>query len=410
MRTKTFLFALMILFLSSILLSLEKNTYTLQELIDIGLKSSPEIMTRKFQTNSLYESYLSSKRLSNPELEYSTGDAESYDGDIQRITRNLSVRQVIENPFKRHFRIQVNKKSWEASAFNFEYLKLEIASEIKEIFYEILFLKKNLELAHKKKSSIEKIYHLIQKRAELGEVKDLEALKLSVEMLKAENERNEIQTELKLAKSSLNAFMGNSLPQNFSVNGDLKYTPLDIHEKALIEENLSYHPLIKEKKTLVEQAQNSISFARWQRFPDFNLAAFSQKMLHGTNQGIGITLDIPLWDFKSKEILEAQNQALSQRQDLKALQIELSKQIKSKINRLRLSEQTLRLFEDALLKQAQESMRISELSYHHGEISLIEFLDTQRTYFSILRDHQESLLKWNLDKVALERVIGEELK
>lgn len=410
MKKNCFIYGLIFLSCMITAYSTEKSTFTLQELVEIGLKSNPEITARKFETKALREAYLASKRLSNPDFEYTLGDGESYDGDIQRTTQNISVQQPLENPFKRHFRLQINKKSWEAAEINFEYLKLEITSEIKEIFYEILFLKENEELSIKKMSSIEKIYKLIKKRAELGEVKELEALKLSVELLRAQNELNEIKTELKLTKDRLNKFLGNSLSPDFRIIGDLNYVPLGINEDSILNEKLSNHPLIKEKQVLYEQAQNNISYVKWQRFPDFNLAAFSQNMLHGTNQGIGISFDIPLWNLKSREVSEAENLALSQSQELKALQMELSNQVKTKIDRLRLSEQSILLFEEALLKQAQESMRISDLSYHHGEISLIEFLDTQRTYYSILKDFQESLLRWNLDKIALERAVGEELK
>ena len=388
----------------------EKESFTLQELIDTGLKLNPEVAETRFKVESLHEAYLASKRLSNPEFEYTTGDAESYEGNIQRTTQNFSIRQPIENPIKRHFRLQMHKESWEAAELDYEYLKLETAAKIKEIFYEILFLKENAELSSQKKESIQKIHHLVQKRAELGEVKELEALKLSVEMLRAQNEWNEIKTELNLAKDRLNKFLGDSLPQDFEVRGELRYFPLTENEEYFLNKKLNSHPLIKQKKTLVEKAQNNISYVKWQRIPDFSLAAFSQKMLHGTNQGIGISFDIPLWDFKSREILEAENEALSRRQELRGLEIELASQIKSKINRLKLSGETIKLFEEALLKQARESLRISRLSYSHGEISLIEFLDTQRTYYSILSDYQESLLKWNLDKVSLERALGEELK
>lgn len=410
MKKISFIFIFIFLAFVSNVYPKEENTFTIQELIEIGMKSNPEIMAKKMKTESLYEAYLASKRLANPEIEYTTGDAESYDGNIQRVTRNLSLQQSLENPFKRHYRLQINKKTWDAAKLNTQYLKLDITTEIKKIFYEILFFKENLELSIKKKDSIQKIHQLVQKQAELGEVKHLEALKLSVEMLKAQNDLNEVQTELKLSKARLNTLLGNSLPQDFKVRGELRYVPLTFSTETILEEKLSHHPLIKEKQALVEQARNNINYVRWQRFPDFNLAAFSQKMLHGTNQGIGISLDIPLWDFKSKEVLEAENLARSQSQELQALHMELFNQVQSKLSRLDLSEQTIRLFEEALLKQAQESMRISEVSYHHGEISLIEFLDTQRTYFSLLKDYQESLLRWNLDKAALEKVMGGELK
>ena len=76
----------------------------------------------------------------------------------------------------------------------------------------------------------------------------------------------------------------------------------------------------------------------------------------------------------------------------------------------KVSEETLKIFHEGLLKQASESLKISEVSYKQGEISLIDYLDSQRTYHSILKDYQESLYAWNADKSALEKIIGEKLK
>jgi len=90
--------------------------------------------------------------------------------------------------------------------------------------------------------------------------------------------------------------------------------------------------------------------------------------------------------------------------------MELTTETKTKINQLRLSARALKLFTTGLLKQAEESLKIAEVSYTHGEISLIDFLDSQRTYFSIMTDYQDSLFAWNADRAALERAIGEELQ
>jgi outer membrane protein TolC len=58
-------------------------------------------------------------------------------------------------------------------------------------------------LAQKNLDSIQKIHRLIEKRAKLGEIKELEAIKLYVESLQAQRELNKIQTDLVLAKENL---------------------------------------------------------------------------------------------------------------------------------------------------------------------------------------------------------------
>lgn len=244
----------------------------------------------------------------------------------------------------------------------------------------------------------------------MGEVKELEAIKLYVETLKAQNELNKIQTELKLAKENLNKFLGYSLPPDFSVLGELDQRPLAIAEKTLLDKTLLSHPLVKKKEKDLEYAKSNLSYVKWQRFPDFTLSGFINNELDGKNKGIGISLDIPLWNFKSKEIAEAENLRLKQSEELRALKMEITTEVKVKLNQLRLSEQSINIFHTGLLKQAEESLKISEVSYKQGEISLIDYLDSQRTYYSILKDYQESLFAWNADKAALEKATGGDIK
>ena len=282
--------------------------------------------------------------------------------------------------------------------------------EIKKLFYKGLLLHDIENLAQKNLNSLRETYQLIKKRVKLGETKELEAIKLHVETLKAQNELNKIKTELKLARENLNKFLGNMLPPDFSIIGKLDFIPLFIEEESLLNKALLSHPLIKEKETELEFARNSLSFVKWQRLPDFTLSGFIHNELDGKNKGIGISLDIPLWNFKGKEIAEAQSLLQKQNEELKALRMELRTEIRAKLYTLRLTEQTLKLFHEGLLKQAEESLKISDVSYKQGEISLIEFLDSQRTYFSILKDYQDSLYSWKTDKASLEKAIGEELK
>ena len=258
--------------------------------------------------------------------------------------------------------------------------------------------------------SLREICELIRKKAEVGEVKELEVIKLNVEILKAENELKKILSEKEILKSNLNKYLGNSLPPDFKIKGELRYFPLKIEEKILFKKALSIHPLIKKKEIEVERAENILNYTKWQRIPDPTIKGFISREMEGENRGIAFSFEIPLWNFKTKEIAEAKNLALKVREELKALKLEFSVEIKSKLNKLKLAEKTIELFTKGLLKQAEESMKISEVSYREGEISLIEYLDSRRTYYSIVKDFYEALYDWNLAKASLEKSIGEEIK
>ena len=387
-----------------------EKEFTLDELIAVGLKNSPHLSAQKMSMDAQKYSYEASRRLMNPELEYSRGKAESYDGLIDRNTEGLAITQPIENPFKRHYRIQVQKNLWQAAEYVYQRSRIEHIFNIKSQFYKILFYSQFKELSRKNLQAIDEILHLIQKRAALGEVKELEAIKLNVESLRAKNELNQAITWEELAKENLNKLLGNTLPINFKVAGSLNFFSINFDEKELIQRAKISQPLLKQKEKELEQAQNTISYLKWHRLPDFKLTGFKERELDGENLGIGISLDIPLWNFRSKEIGEAENLAHQQAQELKALEMDLTTDIKSWVRQLLLSQQTLELFSSGLLTQAEVSLRIADVSYREGEISLIDYLDSQRTYYSIMKDHQEALFNWNMDKAALEKVVGEKIQ
>ncbi|MQY56730.1 hypothetical protein GH140_00825, partial [bacterium] len=215
--------------------------------------------------------FQASKRLTNPELAYQTGKGELYDTPGKRNTDSLSLSQYLENPFKRHYRVQMFENEWQASEHFYHFSKIEITFEIKRLFYKVLLLKNKEELSRKNLDSLEETYQLIVKRVELGETRELEAIKLHVETLKAQNELNKIRTELSLAKENLNKFLGNSLPADFSILGKLGYRPLPIDEQSLLEKALLSHPLIKGKERDLEFAESQLRYVKWQRLPDFEL-------------------------------------------------------------------------------------------------------------------------------------------
>jgi len=401
---------LLILFLSILSFSQEKTEFTLEDIILIGLEKNPGIAARQSQVQANQQAFLAAKRLFNPEFELQTGRGESYDGLETRNTSGFAISQPIENPLKRHHRLLMYENIWKASESLSDYSKLELIFEIKNLFFRILFFNNIEELAQKNFDSIAEIQNLIEKRALFGEVKELEAIKLRVETLKAQNELNKIQNELGLVKESLNSLLNNSLPSNFSVFGLLEYKPFSEDEESLITKTQLSFPLIKQKEYEVKAAQNNLSRLKWKKLPDFRLTGFSNKELDGTNKGFGLSLDIPLWNLDMKDIAEANFLVRQHEAELRALLLEISTEVKSKLSKLHLSEQTLKLFHTGLLKQAEESLKISEVSYTEGEISLMDYLDSQRTFFSIMFDYQNSLFTWNMDKAALEKTIGEDIK
>ena len=106
MKNYFFIPHLFMLLCPLLIFSGEKSTFTLDEILKIGLEHNPWLSARKSEALAKQEAYNASKRLFNPELELHAGRGKFYEGTETQTTQGIAVTQPVENPFKRYYRIQ----------------------------------------------------------------------------------------------------------------------------------------------------------------------------------------------------------------------------------------------------------------------------------------------------------------
>jgi cobalt-zinc-cadmium efflux system outer membrane protein len=179
---------------------------------------------------------------------------------------------------------------------------------------------------------------------------------------------------------------------------------MNLQERMLLE-----HPRIALAEAELERARSKLSYARSGLLPDPMLSGFVAEELDGRNRGLGVSLEVPLWNLAGREIAEGRNTVLMEERALEAIRLDQAIEVSIRLSELRITEASLQLFHEGLLEQAEQSLRISEVSYNQGEISLLDYLDAQRIYYSVLKDYEDTLYAWHLNRAALKRAIGGDL-
>jgi len=385
-----------------------QQSYSVDDLVTLGLESNPRLLAQTSQAEAGRAAWQASRRLFNPSLDLEFGSAESYDSLTKRNVSGISVSQLIENPVKRSHRISMAESEWMGADQTRRAIELEVVFEIREHAFLILLLEAREELARKSLSSLEEAYGLIATQVRLGETRELEGIRLDVEVRMARYQLNTIVTEKRYAAGHLNALLGNTLPEGFTVAGELTWEPLSIGNRAV--EALQSHPLIGRSESDLAYARSQLGLARSLIIPDPAISGFRSEELDGRISGLGISFEFPLWNQNAKEVSRSRSIADMMNWELEKTRLDLSTEIALRQGHLALSTEQIGIFEEGLLNQAEVILRLSEISYRQGEISLLEFLDAQRTYYSILNDYQDSLYNWNLDRAALAKAVGEEIR
>jgi cobalt-zinc-cadmium efflux system outer membrane protein len=372
----------------------------------MGRERNPGLLSLRAERDALIAGRRDSGRFQNPELEYQAGTGDPFGSSETRSIRDIALRQTLENPLARHYRLGALESEVEAAEEQVRFGTLEVDNEIRQHFYRILYLREVLELARLNEEALGEVSDLIETRARAGEVRDLEAIRLRVEHMRARNDVQAAELELVQFRQHLNLFLGSVLPEDFTLLGELN-ADLQVPQWDELEKNvLPRHPLLQQAARHREAAGRQAKVSQFGWIPSPVLSASSGRELDGDIFKLGIGFQIPLWN-QSRAAAERDRQTLRQLEhDEEGVRMELQANLMIHHNRLLLERQTLLLFQEGLLEEAELSMNIAETSYREGEISLVEYLDARRTFRSIQIEYLQALYDWNRELAELDRAAG----
>jgi cobalt-zinc-cadmium efflux system outer membrane protein len=114
--------------------------------------------------------------------------------------------------------------------------------------------------------------------------------------------------------------------------------------------------------------------------------------------GLGASIPLPFFDRNQANIGRAEVGVKRADNDSVRLALQIRHEVAEAVRRFQRAETLLSLFkEGGMLERAETALRVAEKSYKAGAISLLEFLESQRTYLEIhdeylqaQNDHQQS--------------------
>ena len=383
-----------------------QETYSLDELLEIGREQNPSVLAFRAGAEAAEADRRDAGRWPNPEVGFDVGRGDPFGADESRTVRGFTLRQGLENPWVRHHRLRALDERAGAAAEEVRERVLEVEYEIRLHFYRVLYLRELLRLARLNEEAMAEILELMETRARVGEVKELEAIRLRVEHMRARNEVEAALMELDQFRRHLNTFLGNVLPTDYVLEGELSYDPEEPSLERLTSRVLSDHPALVEAVRMREAARAEWQAARGAWFPSPVISGSSRRVLDGEIRQVGVGIQVPLWNQSRNAARREEEEYRRAAHREEARRMELEAQLMIHHNRLRLARQTLQLFEEGLLAEAETSMEIADTSYRQGEISLVEYLDARRTHQSIQIERQQALFDWNRERAALEQAAG----
>jgi cobalt-zinc-cadmium efflux system outer membrane protein len=117
-------------------------------------------------------------------------------------------------------------------------------------------------------------------------------------------------------------------------------------------------------------------------------------------------IQMPIFDRNQGEIARAGFAITQAKEQEKFASGQVMTDVRDAYEGVRSNDQIIGLYRSGYLKQAQDSLDISEFAYKHGAASLLDFLDAERSSRAIQLSYRQALASYLLALEQLREAVG----
>ena len=383
-------------------------TFELDRIIELALERNPAIATARSVIEQNEGGQIQAGAYPNPLITAQSADAAIRDpsNGIRIIERGVTVHQTVEWPGMRTARKDAAGAGLEGATVGLEVAKLNLIAEVKGLFYELLLAERTVDLLQQNFETVQEVARIVKARVRSGEGPQFESVKAEVEVLKAKQELTKAKNAVRVRLVGLDTLTAGGLGPRYKVQGDFRSLRDHLDPEQMAARDLSQHPILKRQGKLVEQAEITVSKERQGRVP--NVTMFGGYAREAGREAVfgGLTVPTPIWYLQQGHIASALGSQRKEEAELLRARNDLARAINQHAREAETAQEQILVYEEGLLKQAQEALRIAQLSFRQGASSLLDVLDAQRVQRQITVDYNQARFELSMALTRFERAVG----
>ena len=382
---------------------------TLEQAVKIALQRNPEILLAQKDMMTAMAKRLQMEAISDPDIVFrdeglslkknaSEGEGKEY---------SFGIEQGLEFPGKRALRGEIGRFGEDLAALALDKARLLLSARVKKAYYKAVLSRRTLESLENASSLLDQFIENILVKYRTGGASYSDVLRAKVEKARIRNQIIAEQKEGATARAELNLLLGRKGDEFMLLTTDLAYLPLDKDLPTLKDEARTTSPTLKIVTSKRRQSETGLKLAFKSRLPDFLLGLYFPSLRTGS-WGFSVGLTVPLWRTRQKgEILEADAANGIALISAEKEERRIMARLETAYSSVRAAEEQLKIFEQQLLKDIEDDVKLGISNYQYGKIEFFSLLDLYRTFAAVRLEHLKSLYLYLISLADLE-VAGEE--
>lgn len=320
---------------------------------------------------------------------------------------DLGLGYLFERGRKRQHRLEAARDQTDVIRSQVFDNERQVVFNVSQQFIAALLAQSSLDFARQNLDSFRQTIDITQARYTAGDIAEGDLLKIKLQLLQFQSDLSAARLAKIQALAALRQLLGfESAPPDYDVAGDLAYHAVTAGLDDLKALALRSRPdlLAAQKNVTAARSQETLAEANGKR--DLN-GSFNYTHTAGISSGaFFFNMELPIFNRNQGEIARTRF-VINQQQELRS---EASQQVLTDVTNafenLRTSEQIIQLYQGGYVDQAKQSRDISEYSYKKGVASLLDYLDSERSYRANQVAYRQALANYMNALEQMRQAVG----
>jgi outer membrane protein TolC len=388
-----------------------------EEYVQLGLSRNPRIQEAQHRIDAIQHRVPQVLSLPDPMVNTNTHLA-PVETAAGRQAFSLGVSQKFTNAERRATRAAIVSDEAAAAEADLANAQLEIAESIRTACYQLLFIRKSIEITNDDRESLEQIAEVVLRQYEVKEsVTQQDVLNVQTEQSKIENQITELKQKEKSFQARLARLLHVDPRSNLQISDQLGTANAYLNVDELIAQAVETRPDLQSQLAVIRRDRRKIQLAHLEEKPDFtvglNWIATSSDGISPVANGddallLGIGFNLPVYKSRIRAgICEAQSNRLASESRLASLQDQASEEVFDLVAKLESTRETLTLIQEDIIPKAERTLEVSIDEYAADSVTYVQLIANWRSVLRYRVTEANLQAQYQQQLASLARSIGQ---
>ena len=319
---------------------------------------------------------------------------------------DLGVSYLFERGKKRQHRLQAAKdvtaETLSQVADTERSLTFNVASE----YINVELAESTLALAQQDLASFQNTVDIAEARYKAGDTSEDDLLKIKLQMLQFQQDVSAAELARAQGLSDLRQLLGyESVAADYDVAPNFDYRAVAGNVEDFEAKALANRPDLRAAQQGITAANSQYQLQKAIGKRDIT-GQLSYTHIQYSELSLFGQMPLPIFDRNQGEIARAGYAVTQAQEQEKFAQGQVLTDVKDSFENLRSNDKIVGLYRSGYLDQAQQSRDIDEYAYRRGAASLLDFLDSERSYRAVQLAYRQALASYLLAIEQLREAVG----